>query len=135
MAPVLRESLAQWFNAGYAQDNGNFSGKKTLPDGYTGADSENLFIKMKVNGVVVWPVRLDLGETSSKSNSCTLYHYTHRKSLVACSEIFSQTSEASVKEVSLRLLLQLLREDCQARSTLDPRNPHAGVALRFASLS
>lgn len=132
-------SLAQWFDAGYAQDDGNVCRRKALPKGYTGADKANLFVKTKVNGVVVWPVRLDIGampdsERLLKSTTCTLYHYTHAKSVAACSKIFSQAAEwnqclGSVKESSLQLLLQLLKEDCSSRIALDPQNPHAGKLL------
>eukprot|EP00746_Dinoflagellata_sp_MGD_P163952 gnl/MRDRNA2_/MRDRNA2_92299_c0_seq1.p1 gnl/MRDRNA2_/MRDRNA2_92299_c0~~gnl/MRDRNA2_/MRDRNA2_92299_c0_seq1.p1 ORF type:complete len:426 (+),score=116.10 gnl/MRDRNA2_/MRDRNA2_92299_c0_seq1:63-1340(+) len=130
MAPVQTiQSLAQWFDAGYAQDDAQ---KKPLPSGYTGANSDNLFVKARANKVVVWPVRLDLGEMPSdnKSATCTLYHYTHRQSLVACAQIFSQVAEASVKESALLELLKLLKEDCTSRSSLiDSTNLHAGRVL------
>merc|ERR1719265_922309 len=136
MAPVETvQSLAQWFDGGYAQDAGNLCGKKPLPSEYTGANSDNLFVKARANGVVVWPVRLDLGEMPSdsklvKSTTFTLYHYTHCQSLVACAQIFSQVAEASVKENALRDLLKLLKEDCKARSSLiDSTNPRAGRVL------
>lgn len=140
MSPVKGESLAQWFDAGYVQDsgNGNVCRRKALPKGYTGAEGEKLFVKTKVNGVVVWPVRLDLGampddEKSLKSTTCTLYHYTHAKSIAACAKNFSEAAEEPVKESALRLLLQLMREDCTSRSNItyacNPQNPHAGKLL------
>jgi len=58
-----------------------------------------------------------------------LYHYTHRQSLVACAQIFSQVAESPVKEIALRNLLKLLQSDCSSRSSLDPENPHAGKLL------
>lgn len=136
MAPVQNtQSLAQWFDAGYVHGHGNLSGKRTLPTGYGGADSSNMFIKAKASKVVTWPVRLDLGDmstSSKKTMSYTLYHYTHRQSLVTCSQIFSQATESSVKEMALRELLHLLKEDCRLRSRplLDSiENPHAGKLL------
>jgi hypothetical protein len=136
MAPLQSvQSLAQWFDAGYAQSDGNLSVKKPLPSGYSGANNGNLFVKSKTNGVVIWPVRLDLGEMPSgntpvKSSTCTLYHYTHRQSLVSCAQIFSQVAEDSVKENALRELLRLVKEDCRSRCSLvDAANPHAGKVL------
>jgi len=118
---VPADSLLDWFDQGLDLSSGYITGVVPLPGEYTGATKKNALIWQKEAQILVWPVRVDIGnlEESPTDNSealrppVTLYHLTHEASFRKFVEIFSSKQRVAMN------LLELIQEDYTARRRFD----------------
>lgn len=135
---VLKQSAASleaWFDAGvkqvYEDGQTSVNGQRQLPEGYSGFTQDSVLVEAFVPGILVWPVRFDVGEASFDTISpCTLYHYTHRKSFEKFASAWTEERQSMSKYEISNVVLSHLSDDFTEREPSQTNeNPNGDLEM------